>query len=106
MSRTIAVQSDLTQTVALLQQKGYKVIDMYEAQKPGASPAAYLYTSYNPDRIPVYHNGRDLCDMQVGGSVASPEGPASVVSLNVTGMSPEAAVEVLAYRLNQHRGDR
>ncbi|EGO63970.1 hypothetical protein [Acetonema longum] len=106
MSRIIAVQSDLARTVTLLQQKGYKVIDMYEAQKPGASPAACLYTSYHPDRNSGYHNGRDLWDIQLGGSGASPEGLVSAISLNITGMSPEAAVAALEYQLCLHRGSR
>lgn len=99
MPKTIALQSGMSSIASLLRAKGYRVVDMYEAKRPGAKVDACLYTSYHPDAFNSSHGLLEFADMTVGYTSMDYDHHTSPVMFNVTGMSPEQAVITLENRL-------
>jgi len=95
----------MEQIAQLLQERGYKVIDMYEASRPGAHVDAFLYTSYHPDIVTSFNNLTESADITLGGGHPDIESNPSPIMLNVTGLRPEQALATLEYRIS-HQAER
>lgn len=99
MSKIIALQSGMSTIAAMLRGKGYQVVDMYEARRPGAKIDAYLYTSYHPDAFNSSIGLLDCADISVGYASISYDHHTSPMMMNVTGLTAEQAVSTLEHRL-------
>jgi len=78
--------------------RGYKVVSMYEASNPDTQVNAFLYTSYHPDIDTSFNNLSETDNIVFNQSL--PHEESSVIMLNVTGLGPEEAVDILEERLN------
>jgi hypothetical protein len=99
MPKTVALQSSMHSIAQLLREKGYKVVDMYEAKRPGTKVDAYLYTSYHPDILNSYDNFVEDADISIGFISLDHDHRISPLMLNVTGLTAEQAVSTLEHRL-------
>ncbi len=102
MPKTVALQSRMEHIANILKAKGYNVIDMYEASRPGIQVDAFLYTSNHPDILTSYNNLTETADISLG--IGEPEADSlATVMLNVTGLSASQAVAVLEHKLAYRR---
>lgn len=99
MPKIIALQSGMSTIAAMLRAKGYQIIDMYEARRPGSKVDAYLYTSYHPDVFSSSIGVLEYADVSLGYTSMSYDHHTSPVMMNVTGMTAEQAVSTLEHRL-------
>lgn len=99
MSKIIALQSHMGAIAGLLRDKGYRVIDKYEAQRPGSRVDAYLYTNYHPEAFNSLHSSLEYADVSVGYTSLSYDRHTTPLMLNISGMTPEQAVSTLEHRL-------
>jgi len=99
MPKTIALQSGMSEVASMLRDKGYQVIDIYEAKRPGAKVDAYLYTSYHPDAFNSSLGALEYADVMVGYTSMSYDHQTSPMMMNITGMSPQQTVSTLEQRL-------
>lgn len=99
MSKIIAVQSPGTRLSALLEERGYRVIDLSSANRSRTRVDAILYTGYRPDSVT---DAVEIADISWGGFSPAPDEFPSAITLNITGLRPEQAVEALESRL-RHR---
>lgn len=99
MPKTIALQSGMSEVASMLRDKGYHVVDIYEAKRPGSKVDAYLYTSYHPDAFNSSLGILEYADISVGYTSISYDHHTSPVMMNITGMSPQQAVSTLEHRL-------
>ncbi|MDT8899909.1 YkuS family protein [Anaeroselena agilis] len=99
MAKVVAVQSRMNDVARLLAKRGYKVVDMLEASRPGAHIDAFLYTSYHSDIVSSFDSATQTDNVTLGGE---PElDSATVPMVNVVGMTPEQAVDILEERLSR-----
>ncbi|MCX7780550.1 MAG: YkuS family protein [Negativicutes bacterium] len=99
MPKTIALQSRMHNIAEILRIRGYMVVDMYAAKRPGAKIDAYLYTSYHPDIFTGYTNTAEAADITMGYASMDFDHRTSPLMLNVTGLTAEQAVNMLEHRL-------
>jgi hypothetical protein len=102
MTKVVAVQSPGTKLTALLQQRGYRVIDLASATRAHTRLDAILHTGYRPDSFSAAFSSAEVADITWGGLSPAPDEFPVPVSLNITGMRPEEAVSALDSRLH-HR---
>ncbi|MDR7866708.1 MAG: YkuS family protein [Sporomusaceae bacterium] len=100
MAKVVAVQSRMNDVARLLAKRGYKVVDMLEASRPGANVDAFLYTSYHSDIVSSFNSMTQADNVALSG-MASELDSATIPMLNVAGMTPEQAVDILEERLNR-----
>ena len=99
MPKTIALQSGSQELAVLLREKGYKVVDMYEAKRPGLRIDAYLYTSYHPGIFSDFQSSVEEADITLGYISLEHHHDTSPLMLNITGMSASHALSTLEHRL-------
>ena len=99
MPKTVALQSRMEHIAALLQARGYTVIDMYEASRPGTRVDAFLFTSNHPDILTSYNNLTSASDITIGNTAPSDD-ELSTVMVNVTGLSPDEALAILEQKFS------
>ncbi|SDF64644.1 MBL fold metallo-hydrolase [Sporolituus thermophilus] len=97
MPKVVALQAHMGTLAELLRRKGYKVIDLYEAGRPGVKVDALLYTGYHPDITTTFNSLTETADITIG-TCAGESHPAPV-RINITGLRPEAALAALEERL-------
>ena len=100
MTKTIALQSNNQALVNILNEQGYKVIDMYEAHSQRAIVDAYLYTTYHPDAFTDYHNLADTTDIILG-DPAEINQSVNTIMLNIANLEPEQILMTLERRLQE-----
>ena len=101
MGKTIALAFPAAHMESYLTAKGYKVIDLIEASRPGSHVDAVLYGA-DPSESPLRHHQLDAA-----GSVGCLEFDdiTEPVGIDVRGMRPEQTAETLELRLT-HRHSR
>lgn len=104
MSKIIAVQSRMDDVARALKQRGYTVIDMMEASGSQYNVDAFLYTSYHSDIVSSFNSFTQADDAVVADSGDFQPSSATLVMVNVTGMSPDHAVDVMEERLQYKEG--
>lgn len=102
MDKVIAVQSSLEDVSRLLKQKGYQIIDVYQASKPGYKVDAFLYTSSHPDIVTSYNSLTETDKVAFNTGVPQLN-ETSIIMLNVTGLLPEEVLSLLEERLHNSR---
>ena len=100
MAKTIALQSTNQTLISALEQRGYTVIDMYEAHRQRALVDAYLYTSYHPDAFTSYTSVAETSDIMLGDTVEASQ-PSTTIMLNITNLQPYEVLLKLERRLQQ-----
>jgi ABC-type molybdate transport system ATPase subunit len=85
----------------LLEKQGYHVVDMQEASKPGLKVDAFLFTSNHPDIVTSYNNLSNAADVSLALETPQQDSSVNTIMLNITGMSPQEAVQELEHRLAQ-----
>jgi hypothetical protein len=103
MAKTVALQNPSTRLAALLRDHGYRVTDLHAASLPHSHVDAILYNSNYPEATPLTASG-DIADISLGGhtSLLAEDLPATIM-LNVAGLNPQHALELLEQRL-RHPG--
>ena len=99
MPKVVALQAHMGTLAELLRRKGYTVIDLYEACRPGVKVDALLYTGYHPDMATSFSSVTETADITIGAG-ASENHPAPV-RVNITGLRPETALAALEERLRR-----
>ena len=99
MPKTIALQSGSQELAGLLREKGYKVVNMYEAKRPGARIDAYVYTSYHPAIFSDFQSSAEESDITLGYISMEHHHDTAPLMLNITGMSASQALSTLEHRL-------
>lgn len=100
MPTTIALQSNNQTLIHTLRERGYKVIDMYEAHRQRTIVDAYLYTSYHPDAFTSYYSVAETSDIMLGDTPEASQ-PSATIMLNITNLQPEEILLKLERRLQQ-----
>jgi len=103
MPKIVALQYPASRLAGLLAQKGYRVVDLYEAFRLRTHVDAVLYSVRQPEAAPDYHGLSAAADISLGDYMAASDGLPGAVTLNIAGRSPEAVVEELGRRLRQRQ---
>lgn len=99
MAKVVAVQSRMEDVSRVLRKRGYTVVDMLEASRPGLHVDAFLFTSYHGDIVSSF-DGLTQTDNVALDSTDPGLTSATTAMVNVLGMSPEQAADVLEERLS------
>lgn len=84
LAKVIALKTNNHILTDLLAEKGYKVIDIYEAAQPGIHTDIFLYTGFHPETLYPFHNMVfDDC----------------TISINITGMPPKQVLLAIERQL-------
>ncbi len=102
MPKVIALQSRIEPLAQLLRDRGYKVIDMYQAHHQRAQVDAYLYTNYHPDSFMDYNGLHAAADISLGSNTDFQEHPTTFM-LNITDLPAEQILSTLEHRLRPNR---
>jgi hypothetical protein len=98
MARVVAVQSRMDDVARVLKKRGYQVVDMLEASKPGLNVDAFLYTSYHGDIVSSFDSFTQTDNVTLDNKASPLDSPTRTM-VNVYGMSPEQAVDIMEERL-------
>lgn len=99
MPRVIALHAPAGQLAKMLIARGYRVIDFAEASRPGVQVDALLCTGYQPERLSASNSLSEFADITIGtGSILSSH-PVPL-TINITGLRPEQAINILEQRLH------
>lgn len=96
--KTVAVQHSMPEVCSRLRESGYLVVNPSEPLSTTRIDA-YLYAGWRPD-VPCC--GMEPADITCGSLTVPPE-PGIPVMVNVAGLSPNEALELLMYRLGLAR---
>ena len=99
MNRTIALQSEMDDIAAVLKKRGFHVVDMLQASKPGLHIDAFLFTSNHPDIVTSFNSYEAAGNISLRDESPSRPSGNHFVMLNVTGMTASDAVDELEKRL-------
>ncbi|MDR3588442.1 MAG: hypothetical protein P4N41_02120 [Negativicutes bacterium] len=102
MAKVVAVQSPGTKLTALLEERGYQVVDLSASARSHPRVDAILHSGYHPDSVLAASPSAEVADISWGGLSPASDELSGPISLNITGLRPEQAVDALDSRL-RHR---
>lgn len=102
MTKIIALQSTNQILLNRLHERGYKVIDMYEAHRQRAIVDAYLYTTYHPDAFNAYNSLAETSDIILTDRFPINQ-ESTTIMLNITHLQPDEIILKLERRLQEKR---
>lgn len=102
MVRVVALQSPEAKLAGILRDRGYQVIDLYQATHPRTRVDALLYSGHHPETVLSCHNSAEIADITLGNCATIPDDFPTTIMFNITGLNAEQAAEALDRRF-RHR---
>jgi hypothetical protein len=105
MPKVVSLASHTGTMAQFLSRHGYKIVDHQWAGRPGVHIDAILYTSYRPDMMSSCTSFTETADISLGNISHDPDSYCPAV-VNITGMGPDAVLDLLKRRLFAHAGSQ